>query len=86
MCAAEGLLSCMDLHVCLEGSSCIAGEVTICARERLLSTMNQHVPFEINSTDAWVTTLVATVGLSIMLKHVCFEVFGHLEGEITLNT
>ena len=39
------------------------------------------------STDAWEAALVATVGLlSIMLKHVHFEVFGHLEGEIAVNT
>ena len=49
--------------------------------------MNKHVSFQIISFDARVAALVATVGLlTIMLNHVRFEIFGHLEGEIALNT
>ena len=49
--------------------------------------MNHHVGFQLRSTDAGEAALVAIVGLlSIMLKHVSFEVFGHLEGEIALGT
>ena len=75
----------MDEHVCLEGTSMCAGVAALCARKRFLSTVNQHVFLQINSTDARVAALVATVGLlSIMLKQVPVEVFGHLEGEIAL--
>ena len=49
--------------------------------------MNQHVSFQLRCINGLVATLVATVRiLSIMLKHVHFEVFGHLEGEIAQNT
>ena len=43
--------------------------------------------FQVSGNDAWVAALVATVRLlALMLKHVYFEVFGHLEGVIALNT
>ena len=43
--------------------------------------------FQVSGNYAWVATLVADVGiLSIMLEHVHFEVFSHLEGEIAQNT
>ena len=51
------------------------------------STVNLHVLFQPRSPDVWVAALVATVGhLSIMLQQVCFEIFGHLDGERALNT
>ena len=49
--------------------------------------MNQHVSFQIISFDARVAALVATVGLlPIMLNHMCFEAFDHLERDIALKT
>ena len=49
--------------------------------------MNQHVTFQMRSIDASVAALVATVGLrSVMLNHMCPDVFVHLEGEVALTT
>ena len=49
--------------------------------------MNQNVGFQFSSFDAFVATLVVTVGLlPIMDKNVHFEVFGCLEREIALKT
>ena len=78
----------MGSDVCLEVTSCCAHVVTLFANERLLSTVNQHVSFQLRSTNGLVTTLIATVGLLfiMLLMHVCFQVFLHLEGDITLNT
>ena len=48
--------------------------------------MNQHVTFQMRSFDAQIAALVATVLLPpTMLNHVRFQVFGCLEGEITLG-
>ena len=47
----------------------------------------EHVSFQFGSTGDWVAAQVAAVGLlSTMLNHVHFEIFCHLEGEITLRT
>ncbi len=47
----------------------------------------EHVSFQFGSTGGWVAAQVAAVGLlSTMLNHVHFEIFCHLEGEITLKT
>ena len=47
----------------------------------------EHVSFQFGSTGGWVAAQVAAVGLlSTMLNHVHFEIFCHLEGEITLRT
>ena len=78
----------MGLHVSLEFTCVCTGVVALFANERLLSTVNQHVSFQLRSTNGLVTTLIATVGLLfiMLLMHVCFQVFLHLEGDITLNT
>ena len=47
----------------------------------------EPVSFQFGSTGGWVAAQVAAVGLlSTMLNHVHFEIFCHLEGEITLRT
>ena len=47
----------------------------------------EHVSFQFGSTGGWVAAQVAAVGLlSTMLNHVHFEIFCHLEEEITLRT
>ena len=52
-----------------------------------LATVNQHVSFQFGSTGGWVAAQVAAVELlSTMLNHVHFDIFCHLEGEITLRT
>ena len=71
----------------LEGTSLCTGEVALFAIKRLLSTVNQYMSFQLRSTYGRVDALVATVGLFfIMLKHMCFEVCGHIEVEIAMNT
>ena len=70
----------------LEATSLCAGVVTLFAIKRLLSTVNQHVSFQMRSFYAWVAALGATVGLpSIVLKHVRFEILGHLKGKIVFS-
>ena len=75
----------------LNGLTCASwGHQLVCRSSYILCKQRaslQQVLLEIGSTDAWVATLVATVVLlPIMLKHVRFEVFGHLEGEMALIT
>ena len=56
-------------------------------KQKVFSTVNQLVCYQLWSTDGCVAALDATMGLlHIILKHVCFEIFGHLKGEIALNT
>ena len=73
--------------MCLEVTSCCAREAALFANKRILPYMNQHVTFQMRSIDASVAALVATVGLrSVMLNHMCPDVFVHLEGEVALTT
>ena len=73
--------------MCLELRSLCAGEGALFANKRLLSTVDQHVSFQFRSSDVCVAALVAAVRLrTIMMNHVHFEVFCHLERAITLKT
>ena len=63
LCATERLSSWMGEHVTLQVTGLCAGKVALFANKKLLSSINQHVSFQLKSTDAWVSTLVSTMGL-----------------------
>ena len=72
----------LRLNQLLRWSSC-----TVCKQKAFLHYEPAYMSLQLRSTDGCVAALVATVGLlTIMLKHVRFEIFGHLEGKIALNT